>query len=151
MSDHLRFPFTRGLGPDTSVSRIKYAVMYPGEGVPTNMFRPTDGYCGTGVAGLGSCGCSSCAAHDAGVLSGLGGLFGYNAYALTPGIGDLGDSMMFVRGLLSIAGLGLGAYHGYRRNNSVGWAFGWGALGALFPIVTLAVAAGQGFAKRKGR
>ena len=39
-------------------------------------------------------------------------------------------------------------YHGYKRNyGSLGWALGWGALGAIFPIITPAVALAQGFAK----
>lgn len=38
-------------------------------------------------------------------------------------------------------------YHGYKRNDSVGWALGWGLLGMLFPIVTPTVAVAQGFGK----
>ena len=41
------------------------------------------------------------------------------------------------------------AYHGYKRNNSVGWALGWGLLGALFPIITPTIGIAQGFAKPK--
>jgi len=44
---------------------------------------------------------------------------------------------------------GLSAYHGYRRNDSLGWGIGWGLLGGLFPIVTPAIAFAQGFGKRK--
>lgn len=40
-------------------------------------------------------------------------------------------------------------YHGYKRNNSVGWAIGWGFLGAVFPIITPVIAVAQGFAKPK--
>lgn len=39
------------------------------------------------------------------------------------------------------------AYHGYRRNKSVGWAVAWALMGALFPIVTPAVAIAQGYGK----
>lgn len=43
----------------------------------------------------------------------------------------------------------LATYHGYKRNSSVGWALGWGALGSLFPIITPTIAFAQGFAKPK--
>lgn len=52
-------------------------------------------------------------------------------------------------GLLSAASVGLSAYHGYKRNDSIGWAIGWGVLGGLFPIITPAVALAQGFGQRK--
>ncbi len=51
-------------------------------------------------------------------------------------------------GTLQLASIGASAYHGYKRNNSVGWAIGWGLLGGLFPIITPAVAFAQGFGKR---
>jgi hypothetical protein len=54
-------------------------------------------------------------------------------------------------GLASIAGTAIGAYHGYKRNDSVGWALGWAFLGGLFPIVVIPVAFAQGIDKRKGR
>jgi hypothetical protein len=50
----------------------------------------------------------------------------------------------------SIAGTAGGAYHGYKRNKSIGWAIGWGLLGGLFPIIVLPLAAAQGFGKPKG-
>jgi hypothetical protein len=50
--------------------------------------------------------------------------------------------------VLSVAGMGTGAYHGYKRNRgSVGWAIGWGLLGGLFPIITIPVSLAQGFGK----
>lgn len=43
------------------------------------------------------------------------------------------------------------AYHGYKRNargpHAVLWAISWGILGAVFPIVTPAVALVEGFGK----
>lgn len=51
-------------------------------------------------------------------------------------------------GLLSTAGVALGAYHGYKRNNSVAAAVGWGILGGLFPFITIPVSLAQGFAKK---
>lgn len=51
--------------------------------------------------------------------------------------------------LLRAASVGVSAYHGYKRNDSVGWAIGWAFLGGLFPILTPAVALAQGFGKKK--
>lgn len=49
---------------------------------------------------------------------------------------------------LSLAGSGLGAYHGYKRNEgSIGWAIGWGVLGYIAPVITTGVALAQGFGK----
>jgi len=50
--------------------------------------------------------------------------------------------------LLSTAGTVLGAYHGYKRNDSVGWAIGWGLLGGMFPIFVVPIAVAQGYGKR---
>ncbi len=51
--------------------------------------------------------------------------------------------------LASVAGTGIGAYHGYKRNDSVGWAIGWALLGGLFPVVVIPVAYAQGIGERK--
>ena len=48
----------------------------------------------------------------------------------------------------STAGLAAGAYHGYKRNDSVGWAVGWALLGSMFPFITIPVSFAQGFGKR---
>lgn len=52
-------------------------------------------------------------------------------------------------GLLGTASFVASVYHGYKRNESVGWAIWWGAMGALFPIVTPTIAIAQGFGKPK--
>ncbi len=39
------------------------------------------------------------------------------------------------------------AYHGYKRNNSVGWALAWAIFGGMFWPVGLGVAYAQGFGK----
>lgn len=49
----------------------------------------------------------------------------------------------------SAASFAASIYHGYKRNDSVGWAIWWGLMGALFPVVTPTVAVIQGFGKRK--
>lgn len=51
----------------------------------------------------------------------------------------------------SFIGAGVGVYHGYKRNEKIGWALLWGFFGALTPIITIPVALAQGFGKRKGR
>ena len=53
-------------------------------------------------------------------------------------------------GIAGLASAGASAYHGYKRNESVGWAVVWGLLGGMFPIITPAVALAQGFGKPKG-
>jgi hypothetical protein len=47
--------------------------------------------------------------------------------------------------VLAVASTGLSAYHGYKRNESIGWALWWGFCGGLFPVVTPAIAFAQGF------
>lgn len=49
---------------------------------------------------------------------------------------------------ISMAGAGIGAYHGYKRNGSIGWAIGWGLLGGMFPVFTTAIAFAQGIDKK---
>jgi hypothetical protein len=46
-----------------------------------------------------------------------------------------------------VASVGAGAYHGYKRNNSIGWAIWWALMGGLFPVITPAIAVAQGFGK----
>lgn len=50
----------------------------------------------------------------------------------------------------SMAGMVGGAYHGYKRNKSIGWAIGWGLLGGIFWPIAIPVMLAQGFAKPKG-
>jgi hypothetical protein len=52
---------------------------------------------------------------------------------------------------LSTAGAVSGAYHGYRRNDSVGWAIGWFLLGGIFPFITIPVSLAQGYGKPHSR
>lgn len=68
--------------------------------------------------------------------------FGADDYATNPSEGFWG--------LVSAAGAGAGAYHGYKRNeadNPVAWALWWGLWGAVIPIVTVPIALAQGFAE----
>ena len=55
--------------------------------------------------------------------------------------------------LLRIASTGLSAYHGYRRNvngSPILWALVWGGLGAIFPVITPAIAFAEGFGRPAG-
>jgi hypothetical protein len=50
--------------------------------------------------------------------------------------------------MLALVSAGASAYHGYHRNHgSVPWLLGWGALGAIFPVITPGVALIEGFGK----
>jgi len=55
-----------------------------------------------------------------------------------------------LNGWLSRIGAALAAYHGYKRNGSIGWALAWGAAGAFAPIITNAIGFAQGYSKPKG-
>lgn len=52
-------------------------------------------------------------------------------------------------GALTLASGAASAYHGYKRNNSIGWAVAWFLMGSIFPIITPTIALAQGFGKRK--
>lgn len=51
--------------------------------------------------------------------------------------------------IIGTASMAASAYHGYRRNRSVGWAIWWGIWGAVLPVFTPVIAVAQGFGKRK--
>lgn len=55
-----------------------------------------------------------------------------------------------IAGILSVASAAASGYHGYRRNQSIGWAVWWFFMGSIFPVVTPAIALAQGFGKKKG-
>ena len=50
-----------------------------------------------------------------------------------------------VLALIYTAGMVAGIYHGYKRNDSVGWAIVWGVSAGLFPFFALPIAAAQGY------
>jgi hypothetical protein len=52
---------------------------------------------------------------------------------------------------VSTASMAASAYHGYKRNTSVGWALWWGLCGGLFPVIVPTIAVAQGFGKREGK
>jgi len=51
--------------------------------------------------------------------------------------------------VISTASAAASAYHGYKRNKSVGWAIWWFLMGGLFPVITPAIAYAQGFGKER--
>jgi hypothetical protein len=51
--------------------------------------------------------------------------------------------------VLSTASFAACVYHGYKRNDSIGWALWWGFMGALFPVAPVVIAVAQGFGKPK--
>lgn len=66
------------------------------------------------------------------------------------GNGESADSSWdSVRNAVGTVGLGLGAYHGYKRNDSIGWAIVWALCGSAVPIIPIAFA--QGFAEPAGK
>ena len=52
-------------------------------------------------------------------------------------------------GIASIASGAASAYHGYKRNNSIGWGVWWFIMGSMFPVITPVIGLAQGFGKRK--
>jgi hypothetical protein len=83
---------------------------------------------------------------DIRVFSGLAGLNGPNEG--DPDFVQPGSTYSVVWGVLSAVSAGVSGYHGYKRNNSLGWGVAWFLLGGLFPVITPTVAFAQGFGKR---
>lgn len=65
------------------------------------------------------------------------------------GVGEVDPTVRALWGVASTASMAASAYHGYKRNRSVGWALAWGLCGALFPVITPVIAVAQGFGERK--
>ena len=57
------------------------------------------------------------------------------------------NTWKYVIAAVSTISGGTAAYHGYKRNQSVGWAVLWFICGAALPVVTQAVAIAQGYGK----
>lgn len=58
-----------------------------------------------------------------------------------------GPPMPTWRRALGTLAAGACAYHGYKRNDSAGWAVGWALFGSVAPILALPIALAQGFGK----
>ena len=64
--------------------------------------------------------------------------------AETSAIGGLYTALALATTMASV-------YHGYKRNDSIGWALGWGLFGSALPVVAIPVMLAQGFGDRKGK
>ena len=62
------------------------------------------------------------------------------------GLGGKGSTIW---GILATASAAASAYHGYKRNDSIGWGVWWFFMGGLFPILVPTIALAQGFGKEK--
>lgn len=68
---------------------------------------------------------------------------------LVESMGDAVSTVQSIMTMLRIPGMIGGVYHGYKRNQSIGWALAWGAAGYLSPVITGVVSYAQGFGKKK--
>lgn len=127
---------------------------YPGD----NHLRPTSGGCGptdprcrggTG-SGLGSV-LKGASRLGIGALAQLPGEPPPATDAATADVVRMATGYWLVWSALGVVGGAMGAYHGYKRNNSLGWGIAWALLGSMFPIITIPISLAQGFGKRKGR
>lgn len=74
--------------------------------------------------------------------------------ATQPVATDISAPLMMAWRVTGMAAGAALAYHGYRRNNSVGWALAWAVGGGIVWPVALAIAFAQGFGRpslRKNR
>jgi hypothetical protein len=110
---------------------------------PQNLLRVTNKGCG------GPCGCAGCGGQMTNALAGIGRA---SLRGTTLGQGDIYATPAWLQqtlGVLSLASGVAGAYHGYKRHDSVWGAIGWSLLGFWFWPISMPVAFAQGFGKRK--
>ncbi len=69
----------------------------------------------------------------------------YGAYGAEPTVGST------AYGIASTAATVALAYHGYKRNDSIGWAIVWGVFGGIFWPVAAPIAIAQGFGKKAAK
>lgn len=58
-------------------------------------------------------------------------------------------AVVYTRYTVSTLSAAASAYHGYRRNGSLGWGLWWALMGGLFPLITPAIGLAQGWGKRQ--
>jgi hypothetical protein len=80
------------------------------------------------------------------LIQGVPSIFVDDSRALVP---YFNSKWFWVHSALSSISGAACAYHGYKRNNSVGWAIGWFFLGSIFFPLTPVIALAQGFGKPK--
>lgn len=61
----------------------------------------------------------------------------------------ISPGVAIVAGLIDLASTAGLAYHGYKRNKSIGWALMWAIFGGAVPIIGWPVAIAQGFGEPK--
>jgi hypothetical protein len=103
------------------------------------------GLVGLGALGLGANGTAAEIAAESALNEGLGP---DESAAVTA---DVMSKVLVWQMIIGVVGATAGAYHGYRRNKSAGWALAWGVFGYFLPVIALPVAFVQGFGKRRGR
>ena len=89
------------------------------------------------------------AGGDAAALRGALQLLTDEGTATNFGTGMKMSTTAKVWGVLSTLSAAASGFHGYRRNNSLGWGVGWFILGGICPVLTPTVAVAQGFGKPK--
>ncbi len=57
-------------------------------------------------------------------------------------------NILALHGLMGMAGSGLCAYHGWKRNESYGWTVLWSIFGGVLPPLAVLIALLQGFGKK---
>lgn len=73
-----------------------------------------------------------------------------SSYLSGPFRGAASEVTSILWGIASLVSMGASAYHGAKRHGgSIGWGVWWGVVGGVFPVLTPAVAAAQGFGKCK--
>lgn len=77
------------------------------------------------------------------------GIVAAPSQSTAPVSSGLRRTLIAAHAIASIAGTGLGAYHGYKRNESVGWAIGWAFFGTILPVIAIPVMFAQGMGRRK--
>lgn len=63
--------------------------------------------------------------------------------------GPITQALIDASPALVLAGAAIGVYHGFKRDNSVAWALGWGVMGATLPVLTIPLALAQGIGQPK--
>jgi len=133
--------------------------------VPQNLLRPTwKGYgtmnglgdcAGAWHSGQANCGCTTCGGPNVmtNALAGLGARqlsrATLGSYSMTEITERVPSWLLTVYSLASLAGGAAGAYHGYKRHDSVWAGIGWFFLGSWFWPISIPVAFAQGFGTRK--
>lgn len=81
-------------------------------------------------------------------LKGLSGLSGKSLGAQLAELSGTDDARTFW-GVAAMVSSAACAYHGYKRNDSIGWALVWSFTGFWFVPFTPIIAVAQGFGQRK--